>query len=336
LARVFARRLLIATLLTLVAFVAVPAAAYGDPTPPPESFSFYMSTVNQSDLYNLGLTFGEDVASGTYPQLTLVVLDWGSPYCTGSGSGSCGTYIFTSSGTYEGTASERAAAEQFGEGFWVGTGGDTSAHTYLAMGTNNYGSWVGNSTNAYNHGQAWSNMVNDGNTWLSSNGYSSQVSMRGGTDSELDWNGPTPTNDWAKGYESTWRAYFWDYGDAAGCPPFGGCDNGWNQRDVWLQSYGYAPAEPLPEIYNEGQAEEWGNLANYAYEVQSSLMSFLGPMSQHQACADLSSPCTGEDNTPDESWTDLYNALNCSTCDDAQTPPHVTNIRWKLSENMGA
>jgi len=60
-------------------------------------------------------------------------------------------------------------------------------------------------------------------------------------------------------------------------------------------------------------------------------MSFLGSMSQHQACEDLGDPCTGADNTAAEAWTDLYNALNRgSGCPDPQTPGASTDIRWKL------
>lgn len=291
-----------------------------------------MGTVDETTLYNLGVTFGEDVADGEFPQTSLIVFDWGQPYCTTSGSTSCGTDLPGGSGSYEGTHSERTAAQDFGYGFYIGTGSDLSARVFIAMGTNNHGSWIDNDTNAYNDGQAWANMVNDGENFFVTNGYGSQVAMRGAIDAELDYNPPGPTEQWADGYDSTGSAAYWDYGDAAGCPPVGSsCDGSWGQYGVWFMSYGAKFAEPLPEIYSENLAEEWGAIANYGYSHQDSLMQFLGPMSQHQACADNGLSCTGLDNTSNEAWDDLYNNLNCGSCDVPQTPPHVTNVRWKLT-----
>lgn len=310
----------------------VPALA--DPSPPAQTFSFYMGTVDQTALYDLGVDFGEDVQSGKYPETSLVVLDWGTPYCTTSGSTACGTYLVGGSGSYEGTLSERTAAQEFGIGFYVGTGSDTSARLFIAMGTNNSGSWVDNDTNAYNHGQAWANMVNDGESFFTTNGYGTQVAMRGGIDAELAWNPPGPTEQWADGYSSTGSAAYWDYGDANSCPPVtSSCYGGWGQYGVWFMSWGSRFAEPFSQVYNNSQAQEWGGIANYGYTNQPTFaaMQFLGPMSQHQACIDSGDSCSGTDNTSDQAWDDLYNNLNCGSCDVPQTPPHVTNIRWNLS-----
>lgn len=290
------------------------------PAPPPLAFSYYMSTVNSTTLYNLGLSFGEKVATGVYPQTSLVVLDWGEPYCTTSTS--CGTYPWGGIG-YQSTAVERAASEQFAEGFYVGTGTDVSAQTFIAMATSNYGSFISNPTNAFNDGVAWANMVTIGNSWLQSNGIASQTALRAAIDGELDWNGPTSTLQWANGYDSVGTTYYWDIGDAAGCPPFGSCDNGWTQTQVGDFAWGFQWAEPLPEIYNNSLAQEWGQIAQLSSAI------FLGPVSQYQACADQGSSCVGTDNTPNQAWDDLYNAINCSSCV-PQTPPHLADIRWKL------
>lgn len=143
---------------------------------------------------------------------------------------------------------------------------------FIAMGTNNSGSWVDNDTNAYNHGQAWANMVNDGESFFTTNGYGTQVAMRGGIDAELAWNPPGPTEQWADGYSSTGSAAYWDYGDANSCPPVtSSCYGGWGQYGVWFMSWGSRFAEPFSQVYNNSQAQEWGGIANYGYTNQPNL-----------------------------------------------------------------
>ncbi len=281
-----------------------------------------MQTVSPTSLYNLGYAIGARALAGTIPQTALVVLDWGAPYC--SSASNCGTTLF--SGAYQTTNAELAAAEQFGLGFYTGSGVDVTARVFVAMGTSNNGSWMASGSNAFQHGVAWANMVTNGNNWLQTNGYISQVQLRAAIDAEQGWNTYPPTRQWAVGYTSVSTTYFWNFGSASGCPPIGTCNNGWTQADIHEISYGFAPAEPLPEIYNQSTASEWAAIANSNY------MQFLGAMSQWQACADQGSSCVGEDFTPTAVWNALYTSLNCSGCA-AQTPPHVTDIRWKLLAN---
>lgn len=304
--------------------IAVQSAAAA-PAPPLQTYSYYMSTVDQSTLYNLGYSIGEATAGHTFPQHALFVLDWGAGYCN---STTCGTYLPGGCGCFEGTAAERAASEQFGEGYYYGTGSDTSAVAFVAMGTSNYGGWFADSSNASRFGSWWASTVNKEEAWFKTNGYGSQTDGRGAIDAELAWNGPDPTLTWSHSYDSSGSYYYYDFGDAAGCPQ---CQNSWSERNVYYMAYGDSLAEPLPEIYNNAMATEWGDIADYAYNDLGAGMTFLGSMSQYQACQDLGVPCTGADNTAAEAWTDLYDALNCSSgCPDPQTPSASTDIRWKL------
>lgn len=331
------RQIALASTLSLLASAATwlgagTPSAIASPSPPSPTYSFYMGTTDQTTLYNLGLSFGGLVAAGKRPQDSVVILDWGDAYCT---STTCGTLLETTGSPFASTLAEREASQQFAYGFWKGTGADTSAFMDLSMGTTNHGSWFSNSSNSYHnayfHGWNWANMITDANTWLQTNGYSSQVEMRAGIDAELDWSNFSAANAWANGYLSKWTSYYYDYGDAAGCPPYGGCDNGWSQYDVWDMSWGVTPAEPIPEIYNNANAQEWGQIADYSWDSQTMNMHFYGSMSQYQACLDTNNACTGVDDTPNQSWTQLYDNLNCSTdCPTPQTPQWSTDIRWKL------
>lgn len=284
-----------------------------------------MSTVSQASLYDLGYTIGQDTANHEFPQHALFVLDWGDGYCS---STTCGTYLPGGCGCFESTAAERAASEQFGAGYYSGTGSDTTAVAFIAMGTSNYGSWFANSTNAGRFGSWWASTVNKEEAWFQDNGYASQAQGRGAIDAEMAWNGPAPTLTWSHDYDSSGSYYYYDFGDAAGCPS---CQNGWSERNVYYMAYGDSLAEALPEIYNSAMATEWGDIASYAYASLGADMGFLGSMSQYQACKDLGQTCSGADNTAAQAWTDLYDALNCSAgCPDPQTPSASSDIRWKL------
>lgn len=308
-----------------IAFAQFPAGA--NPIPPPESFSFYASTVNQTTWFNLGESFGTDVVNGTFPQITLVVLEFGAPNNNGTsygvclaGSNPCGFVTLNAA---------LAAVEQFGAGFYHNAGG-TSAETFIAFGSTNYGTWFnGSTTNAHNFGVNQANEVNNGNTYFQGQGFGAKVEMRGAMDAEPAWGAYSNASAWSSGYGSTGSYKYWDNGSADGCPTSGagGCLNSWTQTDEYDLAWHTTLAEPLPQIYNTSMAEQWGTIVNVV-----GLITFLGPTSQHQACTDKSLTCSGTDFTPNQSWNGLYDYLNCGGCSDPQTPPHVTNMRWTLAE----
>ena len=133
---------------------------------------------------------------------------------------------------------------------------------------------------------------------------------------ELGWNTAAASRAWVDGYASAYASpsLYWNYGDAAGCPPYGSCSNGWTQEDVYYVSWGVPPAYPLPQIYCEacyagdthgGQSKEWQRLSLYGYTNHSGhAMYLLGAMTQWAAAGRC---CT---NTPAQGWSQLSSDLN--------------------------
>lgn len=122
----------------------------------------------------------------------------------------------------------------------------------------------------------------------------------------------------------------YNYGDAAGCPPYGNCNNGWTQDDVWYISWGCGIAAPLPEIYTTtgSQAKEWYRLVKYSISKNpGNPMIISGTMTQYQACIDQGDPCSGTNNTPEQGWTQLWDLLNADP-ETAQTLLNPSTLRW--------
>ena len=129
-------------------------------------------------------------------------------------------------------------------------------------------------------------------------------------------------------FANTWL--YLNFGDAAGCPPAGSCDNGWSYADIWYVSSGNGPARPLPQIYNEygTQAKQWERLDLWAVANRGARMDFRGAMAQHQACADRGDSCPGVDNTAATAWTQLAGALGAAAAT-AQPLRWSTDISWR-------
>lgn len=106
---------------------------------------------------------------------------------------------------------------------------------------------------------------------------------------------------------------------ADGCPPYGGCDNGWSQSGIYYLSWGAGPAYPYPEIY----AQSGANAAQWA-SISSSIgyMGFQGALSQALACQQLGDPCTGMDNGPDQAWGQLSGATG-------QSPSYEADVGYE-------
>jgi len=299
--------------LTIIAGVvaagtATPAVAA---TAPPATTSRYVKTTDSTVLYNDGC------ATGRASQTGFLVLDFGQPAYV---NGQYGSYIFNNS--FRSTAQIAAAARSFMQGYWNCS--STVPWIVAAIGTTNYHYATG-----YNHGRAWASMVNDLSNWISAYGYGSQLGVAGASDLELNWNTPSVTRAWANGFASASSTIYLNYGDAAGCPPYGSCNNGWTQEDVWYVSWGSPPAYPLPEIYttNGSMASEWYRIALYSYTAHTRRMAIQGPMTQYQACIDVGG-CSGTNNTPSQAWNQLMSKLNADSRT-SQSVPYTTDITWK-------
>lgn len=257
-------------------------------------------------------------------------LDFGQPWQSGATQG---TWSFNATyGRFLSTSTIQEAVKQFAWGYYYGTGSDTQSQMRIAVGTNNYGS---NTT--YAHGQSWAQTINSIGVWLANNSPGSQVTVRGASDIEVGYSSSSTAYSWVNGYANSWSSpyYLYNYGDASGCPQSGttgtpgACNNNWNQENVEYVSWGAPPSFPTPEVYatTGANAKQWQQISLYAYLAHGSSMSFSGPLSQSQACAQRGG-CAGVNNTPDQAWTQLWNELN-SDSRTVQNMSWSTDIKWR-------
>jgi hypothetical protein len=285
---------LLGLLLASAFAVAGPRQAFAVQAMPKTDWSFYVRTTNTNTLYNLGCNQGNfDRNNGNIN--SEVVLDFG-----GQASNNGGTYL-TGSNTYVSYATIESLAEQFALAYYVCTGSDTTSLLKLNLGTNNSAYYVNTAG-----GNSWGSVVNAVNTYVTNNGYSSQVLVGGANDMEPSWNTQSNTIAWMNGYTSTSGRYFVNYGSTDGCPQSshnnGGCNNGWNQYGIWYVSWGAAPAWPLPEIYYQSQTNQWVQVDLYSSQYQGGSMTFVGPFDEY----DLDTSTF----TASGAWNSLWNGLN--------------------------
>ena len=154
---------------------------------PPYTTSWYMNTTNPNglptDAYNMGCNLGTHDKNTSGSQDNVVVLLFGWPDYSG---GTYGAYVWGSRGGspyyFLSTSLIANTMEQFAKGYWMCTAYDTASQLYLAAGVNNWGGGV-----TYAHGSAWATMTTSINSWVSTNGYSSQVKIRAAADIEPDF-----------------------------------------------------------------------------------------------------------------------------------------------------
>lgn len=301
---------------------------------PPSSLSRFMSTVDTSTLYLEGKQLGETAALEMRDDI--IVLDFGWPNYVKK-TRAYGTLLFSGFGagnTFASTTDIANAVKAFAQGY----------HDQVALNNNINGSQVVIAIGTNNkrgasskHAQAWASMVDQVNTWAQNQNYS-EITIAAASDMEIGWNTARNTREWVDGYKSYFSnnnrplITLYNYGDAAGCPPFGNCNNGWTQDDVWYISWGSGISSPLPEIYttNSSQAKEWANLVKYSFTKNpNNPMIIAGVMTQHQACKDQYGDvgCSGTNNTPEQGWTQLRDLLN-SDSQTAQTLLNPQTLRW--------
>jgi hypothetical protein len=302
--------------------------AFAAATPPPYTTSWYMDTSTPANLpsnaYTMGCTLGTHDLNTAGTQDNVVVLLFGKPGYSGSTYGAYDWISPGSSSTVFVTSAQIASTvEQFGAGYWACTGADTTSQLYVGAGVNNQGSGE-----TYNHGSAWGTMTTNINSWISTNGFSSQVKVRAAGDMEPDYNTSTATINWVNGYTATYGSGLWLYnvGSASGCPTSGTdtasspCNNSWTVDNVWYVSWGTTPLYALPEIYNTGgyNGIQWGLIDNYKY------LYFAAALTQSQACVQMGG-CSGINNTPAQGWTNLWNNINTKQ----SVLRWSTDMKWK-------
>ncbi|MHB8340991.1 MAG: hypothetical protein ACYDB7_07415 [Mycobacteriales bacterium] len=268
---------------------------------PLTDWSFYVQDSNTGTFYQLGVNQG-NFDAGHGDANSSVILDFGGQTTVSGGQGTKMTngYLLTNDQVV-------LDAYNFAVGYFNGTGADTSSVLDLFVGTNS------SLDVTYTTGEDWGGVVNAVLGKVESAGYGSQVTVVGADDIEDDngFAGPTPTLDWVQGYSAVAEPGYADFGDATGCPPYGGCTNGWTPQDIYQVAWGAPFADyPTPEIYSAGTGSEWAYLsANVGY------ISFFAPLSQYLVCQQEGEPptCTGTDYTPSQSWNTLYSDTGQAT-----------------------
>lgn len=320
--------------------------AYALQDQPITTTSWYVhvgTTETDADLINWayakGQEAGQQAVSVTGTQYSYTILDFGQPWMTGTST--YGTWPPDwQTARFLSVTSIRSAAIWFAYGYTIGTwnggsGGDSSSQLYMLIGTNNSNDSSGYVT--YAHGVAWSQLVQNIGADLHTYGYDTQAHVYGASDIELGYSSVSTAKAWVNGYNSVWQSpyYYFDYGDAGGCPQSGttgtpgSCNNSWTQDDVNYVAY-EAGAYPLPEIYatSGANAKQWQQLSLYQYLKHGYSELITGPLSEYGACQQRSN-CSGIDNTASSSWSQLWTHLNNDATSTAQILYLSTDISWK-------
>jgi hypothetical protein len=281
------------------------------------AFSQYLKTTRMPTLDRLGCAEGRRLARSKQDS-AIVVLTFGSPMRR---HGRSGASLFRS--RFASTKQIGRAAQAYGLGY-VRCSGKKGPRLHVAIGTSNYGGGV-----TFRHGADWAGMVNGANDWARDQQIRGSVEFAGANDIELAWNGPGPSKAWVRGYDSRAEWPFYDFGDAADCPPRGSCIGAWTQEDLWFVAWGARSAWPLPQIYtpSRSMAQEWYRLSLYSYEHHGMRMTLAGALSQHAACRQSSDPCRGMNNSPPKAWHQLFALLN-SDRRTAQQLRWLSDFRW--------
>ncbi|HLI52134.1 MAG TPA: hypothetical protein VKU87_10070 [Thermomicrobiaceae bacterium] len=294
----------IVTLLAILIGMARATPALAVQAKPATDWSFYVRYIDPNpgddypQAYNLGCNQGHFDAS--YGQNSEVVLDFGAQDFSGAG-GSPGTRL-TVVNTFEDYSQISGYAERFAFGYYYCTGTDTTTTLHLGIGTNN--STYNFDRVDYGGGEDWATEVNNIANDVANQGESSQVVVFGASDMELDWHDAASTINWVNGYQAQTSNHLLNFGDAAGCPPSGGCDNQWTVANVYYVSWGDPIAYSLPEIYYSTNAQQWQNISLYGVTSGQSAgkIVFDGPLDQYDLCP--------SSNTSDQAWNQLWTDIN--------------------------
>jgi hypothetical protein len=317
----------------------------GPSSPPAFSTSLYMDSIDPQVAFDLGCALGDADLKNPGKQISLVVLDYGTPKFRNG-------YLGVSAMWRTGFVSMPyvvKSAEYFGWGYWNCVGSDFDSHLTIAIGVNNYYKDVDYPSVNADHGRAWAQVTNDVNYWFQEawktdptnscpRGCDGQVDALGATDIELAWN-YTNTNpaaqtiDWVSGYLSGTTTWLVNFGALEGCPtlanPGAKCAGGWTKDQIMQVTTGNI--KPLPEVYATSgvNAQQWYLMSLYAYLNPNIGMpfDFIGTMTTYQACVQYPSGCTGINNYPTVGWQQLYNLIN----GDSRTYDNLTystDIKW--------
>jgi len=298
------------------------------------SNSYYMITVDDAFLYDLGCEIGSRDQNEPEAQDSVSVLDFSYPICDTELGFGAELFGF---GPVPLSDIENAI-KNFALGYYTCTGSDNASNLVIGVGTNNKPTSCDTEEKASSHGAAWAEMVNRINQWAIDQGIFQQVQTYGASDIEVGWNTPQWSRAWVDAYDQVNQYPLIHFGDAAGCPYSEGststvCGAGWSMEDIWYVSWGAPASLPLPLIFRTDgiQAEQWAHLSRYSFSQHGARMEFTGVFIQFQACQQ--GTCNGTDNTPYEAYQQLTSALRTSP-DTAMDLNWMTDIRWILATEL--
>ncbi len=287
--------------------------------------SRYVGTMDPARHYAMGC------ASGRAGEQGVIILAFGQPWVQ---DGQYGVIYYRPGFPFAPADTVAAASKAFLRGYWECA--PESARFGIAIGTNNYRGATLQPDTSFGHGQAWGQMVNQVHTWLQDNappGVAERLAVFGGNDIEMSWNTPALTKAWVDGYVSTTARPFINFGTCDGCPTSGNPtqspNNGWTVDDVW-QVNRPPYAIPFPEIYLRSgvNADQWYRMSLYAAQNKGAKLAFAGLLTQWQACQDKGT-CGGlTDNTPQQGWQQLQDALDADPRTAMPLPP-PSDITWR-------
>lgn len=302
------------------------------------STSYYLTTVDDSFIYNLGCALGTRDQNEPGAQDSVAVLDFSFPVCSEEDGFGADLFNYGPISLPE----VKQAVRQFANGYYTCSGSDNDSNLVIGVGTNNKPISCDTHEKAAAHGSAWSDMVSEINQQMFSDGIFHQVQAYGASDIELGWNTPEWTRAWLGGFEQNGENLLLHFGDASGCPyedkPWYTCGTSafpeWTLEDVWFVSWGSPSALPLPLIYLTSgvHAKQWAYLSQYSVNQHGYRMDFTGVFTQSQYC-DQFSWCDGTDNTPFEAYMQMENEL--AKYETTQQSLHwKTDIRWILPSEV--
>jgi len=283
------------------------SAATVEPTPVPAR-SYYVGSTSTTQAENEGCEQGEENLVNL--ERAVVILDFGGQLKDGGAKSIVVSKLkFT-------RAQIEAYAEAFANGYLAcyepfsddaaPAAGGVSQSLALAIGTSNDLHEVSEAG-----GTAWAGDVAAVARYvLEYPAQAEQVAIWGGNDFENAYSTGSKALKWAKGYSAATESPYVDYGDAGGCSETNhkneSCTlaehnkSGWDQKVFYEVSWGIRGANPTPEIYVPGNAQQWGQIDLYG----GGTMSFLGPLDENRE----DEPGGGFD--PNEAWHALHSELS--------------------------
>jgi hypothetical protein len=307
------RMAVLASVAAVTACEVIATAPPASAAPPITSMGIYLKPDNNIP-YNTGCFFGAAQAQQAGGQTFLATLQMGDPMTSGSSQGAT---MHTNS--FQSTAVVQGATKNFAKGWWDCNNTTDNDNLYIAVGPTNHGSAA-----TVNNGQAFGLAVEAVQGYLQSQGFTADISVRGGIDAELGFNSFNATYQWWLGHKSKSDTGIYNGGDANGCTESFNCWFGWTRENVWTIAHDAA----TPQIYNASDmANDWYQVALWASQ-NGHFATFRGSLSQHTACHQPGQSCPAQlDSTPLNSWNWLYLVLqqNAGT---AQTPMFMSDFMW--------